>query len=77
MKLHDSQEAENTREKITRLEREYEQAKVREMPNPDARETVLFGIRRMINQMKEDVLRFERDSRIQKMKDQGVQSPAR
>jgi hypothetical protein len=61
MKLKSAAEAANTRAKLAMLEAHYESAKTRDMGNPEANEAVLFSLRRMINQMKEEIIRYECD----------------
>jgi uncharacterized protein (DUF433 family) len=61
MRLLSDLEAENTRQKLASLEEEYEAAKGRDMGSPAAKELALFSLRRMINQMKEELIRYECD----------------
>ena len=59
MDLKDEREVEVTREKLRRLESRYE--KLRREPAADAyvRELTLRSFKRNINQMKEEIARFE------------------
>jgi hypothetical protein len=66
MRLTNPQGVRTTQEKITRLEAAYQEAKLRDMGNPQAKELVLMGLRRTINRMKEDIMRFERDVRSER-----------
>lgn len=61
MRLKSAAEAANTRLKLATLEAHYESAKERDMGNPDAKELVLASLRRMINQLKEELIRYEID----------------
>jgi hypothetical protein len=59
MELKDERELEVTREKLRSLEARYQS--VREDPGDDAhvQELTLRSLRRMINQMKEEIARYE------------------
>ena len=59
MELKDQGEVEVTREKLRSLEARYDA--VRQHPGDDVhiQELTLRSLRRMINQMKEEILRFE------------------
>ena len=59
MDLKDDREVAVTREKLCRLESRYES--LRREPAPDAyvRELTLRSLMRMINQMKEEIVRYE------------------
>jgi hypothetical protein len=67
MTLKSAAEAANTRAKLARLERHYEEAKTRDMGNADAKEAVLGSLRRMINQLKEELSIYERGVRSGKL----------
>lgn len=54
-------EARNTRVKLDSLEKRYEEARRREMSTPELKQITLFSLRRMINQMKEELALFECD----------------
>jgi hypothetical protein len=59
MELKDEREVEVTREKLSALEAQYRE--VNEDPRDDAhiQELTLRSLKRMINQMKEEIARFE------------------
>jgi len=63
MKLNSAIEAANTRAKLALLESHYQSAKRRDVGNPTAKEAVLSSLRRMINQLKEELIRYECDVR--------------
>ena len=59
MELKDDREVEVTRQKLEMLERHYELRRQQPSDNPRLRELSLRSIKRMINQMKEEISRFE------------------
>ncbi len=59
MSIQDREELRITREKLSWLEKEYEEAKVRAIENPAIREWTLRSLKQTINQLKEEILRFE------------------
>lgn len=59
MSINDRDELRISREKLTWLENEYEAAKVRSIENPTVREWTLHSLKQNINQLKEEILRFE------------------
>lgn len=65
MDLKNDREVEVTRQKLEVLERHYEERQREPSDNPRLRELSLRSIKRMINQMKEEILRFEAHRREQ------------
>ncbi len=59
MSIELERELDATREKLRRLEQYYEAARQNEDLNPLAREDILLTTKRLINQFKEDIARFE------------------
>ncbi|MCC7291427.1 MAG: hypothetical protein IT449_05110 [Phycisphaerales bacterium] len=59
MKLNSGHELENTRCKLRDLEEAYEAAVNRPIENALAREATLRSLRRLINQLKEEITRYE------------------
>ena len=59
MSLQSLHELENTRRKLRELEQEYEATLRRPVTNPAVREATLNSLRRLINQLKEEIVRFE------------------
>lgn len=59
MSIKDSEELKVTREKLNWLEKEYEAAKLRPIENPTVRQWTLHSLKQTINQLKEEILRFE------------------
>jgi hypothetical protein len=57
--LHSVHELENTRRKLQELEAEYVAATNRTFDNVRVREATLNSLRRLINQLKEEIARFE------------------
>ena len=74
MNLQSEHEAAVTRKKLQSLEARYES--IRESPIDDShvRELTLGSLKRMINQMKEEIIRFE--SRAAAMRETGREAPA-
>ncbi len=65
MELKCDREVEVTRQKLQMLELHYEERRRQPSDNPRLRELSLRSIKRMINQMKEEILRFEARRREQ------------
>ena len=59
MSLQSHRELETTREKLRLLEKRYEAERHEEGGDKHARELSLRSLRRLINQMKEEIARFE------------------
>ena len=59
MNLQSDHELENTRRKLRDLEEAYEAAMKRPIENAHAREATLTSLRRLINQLKEEIARYE------------------
>lgn len=59
MSIKDRHELAVTREKLTWLEQQYETAKSEPEENVRAQEWTLRSLKQMINQMKEEITRFE------------------
>jgi hypothetical protein len=59
MSIKDQEELRVTREKLRWLENEYEAAKLRPAENPAAHEWTLRSLRQTINQLKEEIVRFQ------------------
>jgi hypothetical protein len=65
MELKNEREVEVTREKLQRLETRYNELRHEQASDPLLRELTLRSYMRMINQMKEEILRFEARRREQ------------
>jgi hypothetical protein len=59
MSLQSLHELENTRRKLRELEEQYEATARRPITNQQVREATLNSLRRLINQLKEEIVRFE------------------
>lgn len=59
MNLQSVHELENTRRKLRDLEEAYEAAMKRPIENAHAREATLTSLRGLINQLKEEIARYE------------------
>ena len=59
MSIKNRDELEVTREKLSWLEKEYEAAKIRSSENPAVQEWTLRSLKQTINQLKEEIVRFE------------------
>lgn len=59
MELRDERELEVTRQKLRLLEEHYEARRHEPADDPYVRELSLRSIKRMINQMKEEIARYE------------------
>ena len=57
--LKDQIELQNTREKLRMLEKQYAAAQVRPSVNQHARQLTLRSLKRLINQLTEEIVRFE------------------
>jgi len=58
MKLQSVHELENTQRKLSELEESYAAAMKRPIDNAHAREATLTSLRRLINQLKEEIARY-------------------
>jgi len=56
--IENDEELQNTLEKLARVEQYYADAKKRPIDNPLAREESLRSLKRMINQFKEEIVRY-------------------
>jgi hypothetical protein len=59
MTIKDRDELSITREKLSWLEKEYETAKLRSSENSAVHEWTLRSLKQTINQLKEEIIRFE------------------
>jgi hypothetical protein len=59
MSLQNLREVENTRRKLGELEEEYEATAKRPIENRQVREAALSSLKRLINQLKEEIARYE------------------
>ena len=59
MSLQSVHEVENKRRKLRELETEYEAAMKRPIVNEQVREATLSSLKRLINQLKEEIARYE------------------
>ncbi|MBI4718974.1 MAG: hypothetical protein HY763_14300 [Planctomycetes bacterium] len=59
MSVRNGQELENTRRKLHELEEAYGAAAQRPCDNGAVRQATLSSIRRLINQLKEEIVRYE------------------
>jgi hypothetical protein len=57
--LKNHTELENTREKLRMLQQQYAAAQVRLSDNPHARQLTLCSLKKLINQLTEEIVRFE------------------
>jgi hypothetical protein len=64
MRLTSHQQAANTRVKLAALEAHYELAYQREMESNELKQLTLFSLRRSINDLKEELIRFECDLKV-------------
>jgi hypothetical protein len=62
MSIKDQDELKVTLEKLSWLEKEYEVAKLRPSDNPAIKEWTLRSLKQTINQLKEEIVRFESHS---------------
>ena len=70
MKLANRTQYENTRIKLASLEEHYQAALQRDMDNPDLKQLTLYSLRQMINQLKEEMIRFECDVKSGRIKEE-------
>jgi len=63
MKLKSPAQAANTRSKLARLEAQYVAAQQRHPTDSTADQAILYSLRRMINQLKEELILYECDLR--------------
>lgn len=59
MNLRNATELANTRAKLKLLEDQYESARSRPVVDESARELTLRSLKRLINQLKEEIVRYE------------------
>ena len=59
MKLRSDRELANTRGKLRELEEAYEEALKRPVENVHVREATLTSLKRLVNQLKEEIARYE------------------
>jgi hypothetical protein len=59
MSIKNRDELRVSREKLSWLEKEYEAAKLRSSDNPTVQEWTLRSLKQTINQLKEEIVRFE------------------
>ena len=59
MSIQDRDELKVTREKLSWLKKEYEEAKLRPTDNPAVLEWTLRSLKQTMNQLKEEIVRFE------------------
>ena len=59
MRLENQAQVDNTRKKLDRLEASYERLKQAPTDNPHVRLLSLMSLKRLINQMKEEIILFE------------------
>ena len=59
MELRNQRELDNTRAKLLRMERLYKTAELDKEGDEDIREAELQSIKRFINQLKEEIARYE------------------
>lgn len=59
MILQNVRELKNTRRKLQEMEEAYEAARKRPFDNAHVREATLGSLRRLINQLKEEIARYE------------------
>jgi hypothetical protein len=59
MSIKNQDELQVTREKLSWLEKEYEATKLRPSDNPKVLEWKLRSLKQTINQLKEEIVRFE------------------
>ena len=70
MRLTSRFQFDNTRAKLARLEEHYEAALQRDMENAELKQLTLYSLRQMINQMKEEMIRFECDVKAGRIKEE-------
>jgi hypothetical protein len=73
-RLANRSQYENTRAKLSELEAMYSRALDREMATPELKQLSLYSLRRMINQLKEELILYECDVRSGRLPDE-VASP--
>ena len=57
--IEEGNEVENTRRKLQELETEYEAAMIRSTSNKQVRQATLSSLKQLINQLKEEIARYE------------------
>jgi hypothetical protein len=65
MSIQNRGELEVTREKLRRLEEQYEMQKRKPAENERVREWTLRSLRKLINQMKEEIVRYQSHENLQ------------
>ncbi|HEY1686368.1 MAG TPA: hypothetical protein VGG19_16500 [Tepidisphaeraceae bacterium] len=70
MRLICRSQFENTRIKLASLEEHYQCALQREMDNPELKQLTLYSLQLMINQLKEELIRFECDVKAGRIKEE-------
>lgn len=66
MDLKSESELLNTREKLRRLEKAFEQSRLDNSENDRVREASLRSLKRLINQLKEEIARYEARQTVQR-----------
>jgi len=61
MRLANRQQADNTRAKLAILEAHYQKSCQRQMDTTELHQLTLYSLRQSINQLKEELIRFECD----------------
>ena len=64
MSLHSHRQLENTRQKLQLLEARLEELETEPMTNAQVRELTKRSLRKLVNQMKEEIARFEGRAQI-------------
>ena len=64
MSIQSVQQLKNTKEKLRELEEHYEQTKQAPAENARVRELSLISLKRFINQLKEEIIRFEAHHKV-------------
>ena len=59
MTLKNNRELTNTREKLRELEQDYEELRTDGTEHPHVREVTMESLKRLINQLKEEIVRYE------------------
>jgi hypothetical protein len=67
MRITNQQEAANTKLKLATLESHYDKACQREMDTTELQQLTLYSLRQSINQLKEELIRFECDVKAGRM----------
>jgi hypothetical protein len=59
MSIENDRQLENTREKLRLLEEHYERKRREPTDDPGVREITLWSLKKTINQLKEEIIRYE------------------